>query len=104
YSDSEKCDLVLLPQPENLQFFVRQLPEGFHNAKTSAFYPDKDLSLFSDNENEHNIRSNKTDETEEVSKEESKEENVINFNTPNLEYNPKTNIQTIDKCVLQIVL
>ncbi|CAG8609507.1 11224_t:CDS:2, partial [Ambispora leptoticha] len=40
YSDSEEYNLVPLPQLKNLHFLVRKLPEGFYNAKTSAFYPD----------------------------------------------------------------
>src|SRR5260364_233079 len=79
-SDSELYNLMPLPQPENLQFLVAQLPKGFHNAKISSFYPRKNLSDSSDddeNKNENNdMKSDKTDETEteEESEEESEEE------------------------------
>ncbi|CAG8758085.1 6300_t:CDS:1, partial [Ambispora leptoticha] len=47
----------------------------------------EDLSLFFDDELKNNdMRSDKTDETEE----ECEEENVISFDTPNLDNNSKT--------------
>ncbi|CAG8557342.1 433_t:CDS:2, partial [Scutellospora calospora] len=75
-SDNETCNFLPLPQLENLQFLVKQLPKDFHNAKLSLFYSGEDLSFFSDDDNKNNnIRSDKDYETEE----ESEEEDVINF-------------------------
>src|SRR5260363_395194 len=99
-----------LPQPENLQFLVAQLPKGFHNAKMSSFYPGKNLTDSSDddeNENENDdMKSDKTDktETEEESKEESEEENLIRFNAPDLDNTPETNARNVDEDLLEIVL
>ncbi|CAG8610937.1 3399_t:CDS:2, partial [Scutellospora calospora] len=88
-SNNKTYNFSPLSQPENFQFFVKQLPKDFYNAKLSLFYSSKDLLFFSDNNNKNdNIRSNKNYKTEK----ESEEEDVINFDTSDVDDSPVANI------------
>ncbi|CAG8649826.1 6377_t:CDS:2, partial [Scutellospora calospora] len=81
---------------QNIAFIGQDIvsTDNFYNAKLSLFYSGEDLSFFSDDDNKNdNMRSDKDYKT----KEESEEENVINFDAPDIDDSSEANIQNVNE-------